>query len=544
MGDPVPNRAVVLGQGAAGLTAALTVAREGIPVVCLSKTRPGAATCTLYAGGGFTLGLGGMTPEQHRELTLKTGRFLSRDDLLDVFCRRAPGIVSLLQSIDLGFRTRDGGLSVERDPCYPLLGGKKLLDHLKIACTSAGVQFLSNMVAVRILEDEKGVSGVECVDYETGRVEALRARAVVLATGGGGGIYERTDNPQRITGDGYRLAFLAGCTLSDMEFVQFYPIGIDIPGGAHWFIDLSIMDLARVTNSRGEEFLKEKLANEGIHTGREANLLARDKCTVWISLASRDGPVLLHLEDVDRDAWNEDPYLRMIARMFPVSSPPWSGPVQVNPIQHYFPGGVVIGTSGQTELPGLFAAGEVTAGVDGANRVGGNALTSCLVFGTVAGASAAAYLKGSFRPASEEPGQAFSPIWSLEAPGERSGSEWMASWQNGRVSPEELRRELRSLASRYLLPVRDEEGLKECVEHLDRIRERLSLQRAYRSRDLLQAFENLGLWYTTSFVCLAALTRRESRGAHFRIDHPLEREEWRRNVVIRRRTGSAVTALS
>lgn len=556
------KRGVVLGQGAAGLTAALTMARHGVRVTSVSKVRPGGATCTIYAGGGFTLGIEGMSPEQHRAVTLETGRFLSREELLDVLCSEAPSIVSFLESVGVGFRKRRGGLSVEKDPRFPLLGGKRLIDLLHRACMAAGVELRQNLMATRILTDERGVCGLECVDYTTCSVETVPAQAVVLATGGGGCIYERTDNPQRITGDGYRLGFLAGCQLSDMEFVQFYPIGIDIPGGAHWFIDLSIIDVARVTGSKGEEFLKERLHSEGIAGGREANLLARDRCSVWISLEARNGPVLLHLEDVPRKRWEEDPYLRMIARMFPQGFPPWSGPVEVRPIQHYFPGGLVIGPSGETSLPGLFAAGEVTSGVDGANRVGGNALTSCLVFGMRAGAAAATHLKDEAisaqsgrGPTSNHSGRETPPDGgsqlprsgldiAVDLPRERTASEWLTLWQDGTLKPEALRKELRALTSRYLLPVRDESGLKSCIGDLERLREDLSVQSVAGSRDALLAFENLGLWYTACFVAMAALCRRESRGAHFRIDYPTERDEWKRHVVIENRLGRAVTGIS
>lgn len=573
------SRAVVLGQGAAGLTAALTIARQGLKVTSISKVRPGGATCTIYAGGGFTLGIEGMTPEDHKTMTLETGRHLNRPDLLEVFAQEAPSIVKLLEDIGVSFRKRRGGLSIVKDPSFPLLGGKPLIDSLYRACLDAGVEFRQNLIASKILVGNRGVSGIECVDYQTATVETLQAEAVVLATGGGGSLYERTDNPQRITGDGYRLAFLAGCFLSDMEFVQFYPIGIDIPGGAHWFMDLSIIDRARVTNSRGEEFLKDMLLREGIKTGREANLLARDKCSVAIALENRKGTVLLHLEDVGQKEFEEDPYLSTIARMFPRSSPPWGGPVEVRPIQHYFPGGVIIGTSGETNLPGLFAAGEVTGGVDGANRVGGNALTNCLVFGSRAGMGAASYLsdsstgqsawkeplvlcdiqvsRGGVRDdgapplgkkscgiSSRVPGGSEQNYVSIDLPCESGAKKWLTTWRDGTVRPESLREELRRLASRHLLPVRDEEGLSVCIQALDHLRESLAKQSVKDSRDILLAFENLGLWYTAAFVSLGAYIRRESRGAHFRIDYPEEREEWKRHIVIGRMGEKMVAQVS
>ena len=568
-------RVVVIGQGAAGLTAALAASQQGVEVISISKVRPGNATCTVYAGGGFTLGIGGMSPEEHRRITHETGRHLNVPELLDAFTEGAPSIVDFLRDAGVPFAVRRGGLGIRRDPAFPLLGGKPLTDGLHAACLGLGATFLPNMVAVNLLTSDNGVSGVECVDCSNGEAVTIDADAVILATGGGGALYERTDNPQRITGDGFRLALDSSCHLLDMEFVQFYPIGFDTPGGAHWFLDLSIIDHARATAPDGREFLKELLAREGIPSGREANLLARDKCTVAIALESERGRCLLHLEDIPETEWRSSSYLAAIARMFSPSSPPWAGPVTLFPIEHYFPGGVAIGTSGETEIPGLFACGEVTGGVDGANRVGGNALTNCVLFGMRAGTSAALHASGEamapvkvrIGPDSahvsstpEEVGlhrgeaghssgglPPASTVPQLDLPKVRSASDWLKRWKNsaegGRVaershqavvSPETLRIRLKSYSSRYLLPLRRGPSLEEAHRELSDLRELLDRQTVQDSRDLLLAFENLGLWYTAALVTRGALLRQESRGAHFRQDFPREEPAWERHIYMSR----------
>lgn len=558
---PCLAQAVVIGQGASGLTAALTMAKKGLKVTSISKVRPGGATCTIYAGGGFTLGIGGMGPEEHKQITLKTGRNLNLPELLDVFTSEAPSIVALLDEVGVEYRMRRGGLGIKKVEGFPLLGGKPLIDKLYSACLKQGVTFRQNLIASRILHEDKGISGVEVVDYQTGKVFVIPANIVILATGGGGALYERTDNPQRITGDGYRLALDAGCPLLDMEFVQFYPIGIDIPGGVHWFMDLSILDRARIVNSEGQEFLKTILAKEGITSGSQANLLARDKCAVAIALENKKGPVLLHLEDIEQSEFEQDSYLKTIANMFPKSSPAWSGPVKVHPIEHYFPGGVAIGTFGETHIPGLFAAGEVTGGVDGANRVGGNALTNCLVFGHRAGLAAFSYARGEFtaKPipvktdidgktngrytTREIPSRCDTEnLPSIELPHFLPAQQWLKLWQEagskqGAVNPEELRSKIRRICSEYLLPVRDKESLSLCLKKITEVRESLGKQVVADSRDLLLAFENLGLWYTAVAVCLPALIRQESRGAHFRTDFPKERDEWKKHIYTYSRGG-------
>ncbi len=534
--------AIVVGQGAAGLTAALILAQEGLNVISISKVRPGNATCTIYAGGGFTLPVEGMPADEHRKMTYDTGRRLNVPELLSTFSEEAPSIVPFLEAAGVPFRLRRGRLGIRRDPSFPLLGGKALTDGLHKACTNQGVVFHNNLVAMRLQKGEDGVSGVECIDHSTGNVITLSSGAVVLATGGCGALYERTDNPQRITGDGYRLALDAGCRLMDMEFVQFYPMGFDTPGGTHWFVDLGIIDSARVTAPDGREFLKEMLAKEGIDTGRKANLLARDKCSVAIALENEKGQCILHTEDVPEDVWKER--YGAIARMFPVSSPPWKNPVPLFPIQHYFPGGVPIGTEGQTELPGLFACGEVTGGVDGANRVGGNALTSCVLFGMRAAKAAARHARGDdvapFEPAVSTSdrvaaGRA-STSTELAPPAQRSAHDWLRLWkdESAEVSPSDLRRSLREFSSKYLLPVRRGHLLESAQDDILSIRDALSKQKVKDSRDLLLATENLGLWYTAAAVARGAYLRTESRGAHYRADFPKEEQAWERHIYVGR----------
>lgn len=528
------SNAVVIGQGAAGLSAALALALEGVNVTSISKVRPGNATCTIYAGGGFTLPIEGMPAEEHRKMTYDTGRHLNVPDLLSAFSTEAPSIVPFLRDAGVPFRVRRGGLGLQRQPQFPLLGGKSLTDGLHKACLERGVTFAHNMAAMGLTSDDAGVNGVECIDYSSGQVVTFRAGAVVLATGGGGALYARTDNPQRITGDGYRLALEAGCHLMDMEFVQFYPMGFDIPGGAHWFLDLGIIDSARVTNAEGREFLKEMLAKEGIKSGREANLLARDKCSVAIVLENERGQCLLHTEDIPEEKWRER--YGAIARMFPASTPPWSGPVNLYPVEHYFPGGVVIGTEGQTELPGLFACGEVTGGVDGANRVGGNALTNCVLFGMKAARAAARHAKGdTVEPLGFDSSGEAGTLAATEAPVQRSAQEWIDAWRHedeASIEASALRDRLKAFSSKYLLPLRRGQALTEAQVEIVDLGDLLPRQSIKDSRDMLLATENLGLWYTAAAVSRGALVRQESRGAHYRADFPQEDAAWERHVYM------------
>lgn len=522
--------AVVIGQGAAGLAAALVLSQEGVGVTSISKTQPGKATCTVYAGGGFTLGVGGLSTQDHKDATLRTGRNLSVPELLDVFAQQAPSIIPFLDHVGVPFSIHRGGLSIEKDPSFPLLGGKPLIDALYNKCVANGVRFLPNTIATKLISHDKGICGVEVLKRQTGSISIIDAQSVVLATGGGGALYERTDNPPRITGDGYMLALNAGCHLLDMEFVQFYPIGIDIPGGAHWFMDLGIIDIARLTDANGDPFLDTLLKQEGISSGREANLFLRDKCSVAIALENRESQTLLHLEDIPKERWENDDYLKTIMRMFPKSNPPWQGPVPVNPIQHYFPGGIAIGPNAETEIPGLFACGEVTGGIDGANRVGGNALTNCLLFGIIAGKSAAAHAKGeNIQPLKLGERTTRIGISKLQI---SPLSSCLKCKENG-VTPKFVRQSIQGFASQHLQPVRSEEQLRTGISDLDMLAELVNRQVACSPREVLLCAENLGLWCTAAAVAFSAYARQESRGSHFRTDFPEENPAFEKNIYIR-----------
>jgi succinate dehydrogenase/fumarate reductase flavoprotein subunit len=198
---------------------------------------------------------------------------------------------------------------------------------------------------------------------------------------------------------------------------------------------------------------------------------------------------------------------------------------------------VVIGTEGQTELPGLFACGEVTGGVDGANRVGGNALTNCVLFGMRSARAAARHARGDrvapkLLEASEE------AQYRVENAPLRSSQEWLSLWRNfgdtgDAVAPADLREQLRRFSDRYLRPLRRGNLLEESGSRLEELRGLLDKQAVRDSRDILLATENLGLWCTAAMVSRGALLRQESRGAHYRADFPSEDPSWERHLYAR-----------
>lgn len=387
-----------------------------------------------------------------------------------------------------------------------------------------GVEIRDRAVVTRLYLDDTGISGVEYIDLISGEACQLTAGAVVMATGGAGRLYGRTDNPVRTTGDGYALLYQAGLPLLDMEFVQFYPLGFAEGGFPTWFIALNILDYTYVTNSAGERFLEPQLQSWGISSGREANLFARDRCAVAVARELEAGrQVFLHLEALTPQQWR-DPLPADLRRHFPAHRDPASGPVRVAPVQHYFSGGVGINDRGETEIPGLLACGEVTGGVDGANRIGGNALTNITVFGLRAGEAAAA------------DGRRHLPLVRSVAGGRARVASAAARWRSHRtdVSPAGVKKRLNVIADRLLGPLRSGAGLKEAFRAFEEVSADLPLMTVRNRRDLLDALEGENLAVVAELVAKAALAREESRGVHFRSDFPSEDPTWRRHTCLRR----------
>ncbi|MHB0886264.1 MAG: FAD-binding protein [Bacillota bacterium] len=535
---------LVVGAGGAGLIAAAVAARAGAHVTVLSKAPPGMGNCTTYAGGGFTLGVGGVTPERHRELTAQTGRGLNVPEMLDALAFGSPEAVPGLADFGVPIQVRRGGAFVRsRLPERGLTGGTGLTLPLVDHCRQAGVEFDDRFFASSVAVEDGRAVGLVGVDLRTGQAVFRPASAVVLATGGAGRLYGRTDNPVRTTGDGYVMAFRAGLQLIDMEFVQFYPLGFAEPGGPIWMIGLEITDKVPVTNSDGVPFIERLLPKWGLKSGREANLFARDRAAIAVAAEWAEGrQVFLHLETLSEEDW-KDPYFAALGRFYPAGFDRAKRPVRVAPVEHYFTGGIRLDDQGRTAIPGLFACGEVTGGTDGASRIGGNALSQLAVFGARAGKGAAGFAAGA-GPVAETAGHGHAaPAPETAADSVARLSETIETWRRnagageGRPAgqghaPAALRADLNTLADRRLGPLRDGGGLKTAAAELEEMAARVQALAVADNRQVLEALELENLILVGRMVTAAATTREESRGVHHRSDFPDESAAWLRHLGV------------
>ncbi len=504
---------VVVGGGGAALVAACRARELGAEVVLVSKKRPALASCTAYAGGGFTAPVCGLSRPEYGEMVRDTGRDLGDPALIGVLKQHAASSLKKLAEWGVDVRLRRGGASVTPAVDNPLLGGTGLTYPLLATARELGVEVVYPFTVTRLLGEEFGgrVCGVSGVDGDN-RWLRIYSNSVVLATGGAGRLYRRTDNPSGITGDGYALALAAGASLRDMEFVQFYPLGSAHLHRSNWFIGAHLLDDLRLTDGRGEEFLPELMHSWGVASAREINLLARDRLSVEIQRRCQEtGEVILHLEDAGQKL-RRDRAVVHLARLLSGDRRRPFQPVQVRPIQHFMSGGVVIDEWGQTEVDGLYACGEVTGGVHGANRVGGNALTELVTFGLRAAQKAAESAKnGKFRGEIKDGYR----IFRFFLPQPQSGE--LGPPGDDRQPGEFTARSLRNLMSSRVGPVRRGDALQWTLQSFDRwAREDNTQTRRVKPAASVVA---------AAAVAASAAARCESRGCHWREDFPDERPE-------------------
>ncbi|MDL5156927.1 L-aspartate oxidase [Actinomycetospora termitidis] len=490
---------VVVGSGVAGLSAASEASRRGLRVVVVTKDVP-AEGSTRWAQGGIAVVLGdiaGDTVDAHVADTLTAGGGLvdaaatadilgaGRDAVSDL---RSRGALFDASGVRLA-RTREGGHGTTR---VIHAGGDATgaeVERALLAALPGEVTVLAHHTAVAVCRDRGRVGGLEVVD-DAGRLGVVAAPAVLLATGGIGGLYETTTNPAVATADGWSLALRAGAALADVEFVQFHPTALFVPGlvgraplvtealrgeGAH-LVELSGRGVMDDVDPRGD------LAPRDVVAGAITAVLARTGAPHVLLDASGVPDVRRRFPTVAAscDAIGVD-----LARE----------PIPVRPAQHYACGGVVTDTTGRTGVPGLWAAGEVArTGLHGANRLASNSLLEGLVVGRRAGADVATALAGPrvvTEPATPVVGKA----------------------------PAADRTVLQRAMSRGAAVGRDAAGLAATSDLV----EASTVVRALDTRD---AVEDAALTLAAAAVLAAAGSRTESRGCHLRSDFPRRDDRW------------------
>lgn len=508
---------LIIGSGAAGLRAAIAAAEKGLAVCVVSKGLPGKATSTIVSGGVFAAAPQDGSTEGHLRQTLRAGRGINQRELVEILAAEGPARLREMTEWGIKADWRQGCLySGGRPPIW----GEEIIRCLLGRCRSLGCRFIGGLAATR-LKHIRGAAVVLAQSAVSGQWLTICAKAVILATGGAGALFLRHDNPQRMLGEGYALALDAGAVLQDMEFVQFYPLGLAEPGRPPFLIPPKLAHHGRLLNHAGEDILEKYDIRELPAAEKARDRLSR----AFFEVISNEDPgeVRLDLRAVTEKEWRSDPFSASTIELLGKRYGAMHRPLRIAPVAHHTMGGVCIDVDGATRVPGLFAAGEVTGGLHGANRMGGNALTETLVFGARAGTAAAKWA------ATADPLQSERLAREIE-PGD---SETSAA-KPGSTS-RDLRRKLRELMWSQGGILRNRAELSRALEKLEEIKAEIPGPGLSQDPHETQRLLELRLAARTAGLILrAALKREESRGAHFRQDFPEQQvEQWKGHLQVR-----------
>jgi len=507
---------IIVGSGIAGLYIALLAIERGSVLVL---TKGSIDDCnTRYAQGGIAVAMDkDDSPELHFEDTISAGAGLSDAEAVRILTDEAADCIADLIKFGVPFDTLDGEITLTREAAHSVprvmhAGGDATGEHIEVTLSrqvrSTPIKVLENCLASEILVQNGKVIGVKALDCRTGSAEEYHCQYLILATGGAGKLFKYTTNSDVVTGDGIALAFKAGAEISDIEFFQFHPTVLRLPGVAPFLISEAVRGEGGILrNVEGHRFMPDYTA--------EAELATRDIVARSIVYEMKK----THSDRVFLDVTHLPP--RLITTRFPHifrfcrdhGLDITKGLIPVAPAAHYLMGGVKVNNWGETSICGLFAAGETACtGVHGANRLASNSLLESVVFSK----RVVQRTEMTTPPHHDE---------------DRSDEAIFSCLPNRKVLPKTPPFNLPNLQSLMWDKVgiiRSGKGLEEAADILATWESLLSQPGDRPSYEL----NNLVL--CARLVTEAALLRKESRGAHFRTDFPQASPEWQRHIVFRK----------
>ncbi len=501
---------LVVGAGIAGLSAAICLARVGRVMVVTKEEL--AESNTAYAQGGIAVAMGGEEDVAlHLEDTMSAGDGLVNREAASVLVEQGPRRVEELLEWGTKFDRENGELMRTREGAHSrsrilhangdATGKEIAVSLLRHVREMDSIELMEWTTGVDLLVEDGRVVGATLLDGEGG-VRVVRAKAVLLASGGAGQVYSDTTNPAVATGDGIAMAYRAGAEVSDMEFYQFHPTAFSAPGAPRFLLSEALRgEGAYLVNAKGERFM------ERYHPLLE--LAPRDVVARAITREGMDGEVYLDMRHVKKDLHARFPGISRFLAKYRLEL--GRDLIPVRPAAHYLMGGIRTDVHGRTSLPGLYAAGEAACtGVHGANRLASNSLLEGLVFGVLA----AEAVKEGLRTRNQEPGTREPVAGVPESSGvtsEEATERWIA--------------ELRDLMWKDAGLLRDDAGLRQAQRGLAALA--VTIPRGMVRR----ALEARNLHVVAGLIVAAALGREESRGAHYRNDFP-ERDRVARHSVM------------
>jgi len=497
---------LIIGTGGAGLRAAIEAESMGAKAVLVSKAPAGHNNTTIVAGSGYLAAVGGMTIDEHRDRTFTAGKMVNDPELVETLVQEGGERVLELSKYGCVVNERFGGINVGAPET--ILGQGITLPQVKYL-KDRGVEFVENVIITKLIKDGDRVVGAVGYSSKEMDVVLFQAKAVLLASGGAGALFKRTDCPLKTTGDGYSLAFNAGARLRDMEYCQFFPLALAEPDAPPLLVDGPVVWLGKIINILGEDIPAKHNVTARPYIAKSRDTLSR-AMMMEILLDARE--VILNADSAEFLGMVSLDYYKEKLRAH-------ERPFRIAPISHFSMGGVVANRDGETGVEGLFVAGEVMGGIHGANRHGGNALTDVTVFGARAAKKALEYSVDKELVDIDE-------LSSDEA--ERIDE--LSKRETG-FTPAFVMSLLRENMWENVGVLRDADMLVEAYKKLSELRDSSRLLLAQHGKQILAALELEMALDASEFIIRAAMERKESRGAHYRLDYPEEREEWMKTVI-------------
>ena len=572
----IEHDVLVVGAGGAGIRAAIECAEKGLSTGIISKSLLGKAH-TVMAEGGIAASLGNVDSRDswkvHFRDTMRGGKFLNQWRMAELHAKQAPDRVRELEEWGAVFDRTDKGLINQRNfggHRYPRLAhvgdrtGLEIIRTLQDFCVHRGISTHMECTGLDLVLDGDKVSGLVAYWRDTGRFVLFKTKAIILATGGGGKAWKVTSNSWEYTGDGLGMAYRAGAELIDMEFTQFHPTGMVWPPSVKGILVTEGVrgDGGILLNSEGERFMfnyiPKKFASETADTEAEASrwldgdrearrppeLLTRDvvaraiKKEVEAGRGSPNGGVFLDIASRRPAAFIKKKLPSMYHQFKELAEIDITEkPMEVGPTLHYFMGGIRVNSdSQQTNVPGLFACGECAGGMHGANRLGGNSLSDLLVFGKLAGDSAANYvnnLENQLDCNNQEVSKIIKEATDI------------LNREEGK-NPYLVHEELQNILQSYVSIVRTGEELALGLEKLQELKVDIVEVFAHASAQYNpgwnEALDLKNLIVTAEAVTRAALIREESRGAHTRLEFEGEHDDGLKYNIVIKKTESGMSA--
>lgn len=545
---------LVIGSGAAGCAAAISAAEQTAKVVLTNKGVFGRTGTTCLASVTYAAALGHTeqkdTPEQHFSDTIVAGRYVGNQELARVLAEEAPRTVYDLERYGMSWyktgrkRINPSVYSYLQIPAPPHKYSRGVYNNEKtgrvlqnalckeVLKHSRDIQVVNDIYIWTLVVENKKVHGAIGLDLRTGELVVFSCKAVVMATGGSGSSYKVSSTDTGATGDGCSMALRAGAELIDMEFVQFFPTAFVHPESLRGILVSSstLLPLGlKIYNGRNERFLKNQYPDRGENLTRDllSQSIFRE---ISQGRGTEHGGVWLDSSDIAN--WQEVRSEKPRSFGWPDRFGMDCLRFEVAPTCHFSIGGVKINQKGETNITGLYAAGEIAGGVHGSNRIAGNALSECVVFGQLTGREAAHFRK-------EAPVEISAS--HIKDEGEKIGSLFKTGRQKAGSGSNALVQKLREIMYAYAGVVRDRGGLEKALREINGLKDEalssmLVLQGNIFNYDRIHAFELLNMIELSQVIIKSALKRKESRGAHYRKDYPeTDNLHWLKNIVVQRK---------